>query len=79
MNSDNAQYQSINEYRAVEAEFHREMLNLCRKYMNYLGIVSMVGIIDIVKRESVELEKATKKDISIDAMDDNEGNLKTLQ
>jgi len=54
---------TLNEYRNLETMLHRELLNSCRKYMNHLGIVSIVGIIDIVKQEAIELEKATKQDI----------------
>lgn len=51
---------SLDEYRILESNLHRELVNCCRKYLNELGIVSIVGLIDIVKQEVVELEKATK-------------------
>lgn len=62
---------SLKEYRALEATLHRDLMNCSRRYLNELGIVSIVGIMDIVKQEIVELEKATKR--SVDTMqDDNE-------
>jgi len=62
---------SLKEYRALEATLHRDLMSCSRKYLNELGIVSIVGIMDIVKQEIVELEKATKR--SVDTMqDDNE-------
>lgn len=52
---------SLKEYRALEAILHRDLMNCSRKYLNELGIVSVIGIMDIVKQEIIELEKATKK------------------
>ena len=54
---------TLEEYKALEVEFHRDLMRSCRKYLNYLDIVSIVGIIDIVKRESVELERVARKNI----------------
>ena len=36
-------------------------MNICRKYLNCLDIVAIVGTLDTVKFETVELVKATKK------------------
>jgi hypothetical protein len=52
---------TLEEYRALEVELHRDLMKICRKYINELGIVSIMGIIDIVKQEAMELEKATSK------------------
>jgi hypothetical protein len=52
---------TLEEYRALEVELHRDLMKVCRKYINELGIVSIMGILDIVKQESMELEKATSK------------------
>jgi len=52
---------TLEKYRALELQMHRELMDVCRKYINELGIVSIVGIIDIVKQETVELERATSK------------------
>ena len=61
---------SLREHKELEAALHREIMNCSRKYLNKLGIVSIVGIMDIVKQEIVELEKATKK--SVDTMPSND-------
>ncbi len=61
---------SLREHKELEAALHREFMNCSRKYLNKLGIVSIVGIMDIVKQEIVELEKATKK--SVDTMPGND-------
>jgi hypothetical protein len=52
---------TLEEYRALEVDLHRDLMKVCRKYINELGIVSIMGILDIVKQESMELEKATSK------------------
>jgi hypothetical protein len=52
---------TLEKYRAIELKMHRELMDVCRKYINDLGIVSIMGILDIVKQETVELERATNK------------------
>lgn len=54
---------TLEKYRALEVEFHIELMKICRNYINELGIVSIIGILDIVKQETIELESATKRDI----------------
>ena len=54
---------TLDEYRQIEIQLHLELMNTCRKYISRLGIVSILGILDIVKQESVELERATRKNI----------------
>ncbi len=54
---------TLKEYRMLEANLHTELMNCSRKYLNDLGIVSIVGIMDIVKQEIMELEKAMKKPV----------------
>jgi len=52
----------LSNYREVEIGFHRELMNVCRKYINYLNLVSVVGTIETVKQEAIELIRATSKD-----------------
>lgn len=54
---------TLEKYRALEVEFHIELMKICRKYINELGIVSILGILNVVKQETIELERATKRDI----------------
>ncbi len=51
----------LDQHRKLESQLHLELTNACRKYISKLGIVSIIGILDIVKQESIELERATKK------------------
>jgi len=52
---------TLDEYRQLEGQLHLQLMNTCKKYMSQLGIVSIRGILDIVKQEVVELEIATRK------------------
>jgi len=52
---------TLEKYRALELQMHRELMDICRRYITELGIVSIMGILDIVKQETVELERATNK------------------
>lgn len=52
---------TLEDYQTNEIQLHRELMNSCRKYINHLRIVSILGIFDIVKQEVIELERATKK------------------
>jgi hypothetical protein len=63
MDPSNIVDRSLEEYRALELMLHRDLMNCCRRYINHLEIISIIGIIDIVKQETIELEKATKKNI----------------
>jgi hypothetical protein len=58
------------EYKNYEMELHREIMSSCRKYMKKISIFTILGILDYVKQEVVELENATsqnlKRDPSID-------------
>ena len=49
-------------YREVEIGFHRDLMNVCRRYINLLNLVSVVGTIETVKQEAIELIRATSKD-----------------
>ena len=55
---------SLKEYRELEMQLHSELMGVCRKYITRLGIISIMGIFDIVKTEAMELEKATREDIN---------------
>lgn len=56
-------YSSLEDYRTAETEFHTDLMAVSRKYTHKLSIVSLMGVLDIVKEEVKELEKATKKNL----------------
>jgi len=68
---------SLDEYRKYEVQLHLELTNACRKYMAKLGIVSVIGILDIVKQESIELERATKKTFKKEEFNDFKQEMET--
>lgn len=51
---------SAESYRNIEREFHREIMNTCRKYINQLNLVSIIGTLDMAKHETIELVRATR-------------------
>ena len=57
---------TLEDYKAYEIQFHRELMNVCRKYINNLSVVSILGIFDIVKQEAIELEQATRKQMTLE-------------
>jgi hypothetical protein len=61
MYTDDVEGGTLEEYRQLEMQLHLELMNACRKYISKLGIVSIIGILDIIKQETIELERATKK------------------
>jgi len=63
MHTDRFSDMSLEEYRTLEVQLHTELMKICRRYINEIGIVSIMGIIDIVKQETIELERATKSHI----------------
>ena len=54
---------SVSEKRALEANLHRELITSCRKYVRHLGIVNVLGMLEMVKQETIELERATKNEL----------------
>jgi len=55
---------TLKSYKDYEIQLHREIINSCRKYLKTLSIVSILGILDIVKHETIELEQATKNTLN---------------
>ncbi len=49
--------------RKLEANFHRELSNSCRKHIKKLGVVSVLGMLEMVKQETIELERATRSEV----------------
>ena len=60
---EDTQGMSFEDYKNMEIALHRDLMNSCRKYVNDLSIVSILGILDVVKQEAIELEKAKNRNI----------------
>ncbi len=58
---DESPNRTLADYKALEASLHRDLMNVCRRYIHEIGIVSIMGMLDIVKQEAAELERATRK------------------
>jgi hypothetical protein len=63
MTPDETDSRTLEEYKSAEFELHRELMTICRKYIHEIGIASIIGIIDIVKNETIDLESATKHNV----------------
>lgn len=61
MNKKGTSGMTLESYRALEFELHSELMKTCRRYIHELGIISMLGILDVVKQEVIELEKVSRK------------------
>ena len=57
---------TLDEYKQLEMQLHLELMNTCRKYISQLDMESIMGILDIVRQEAIELERATRKNIKKD-------------
>jgi hypothetical protein len=69
MYSDNVDDITLSEYRQLEMQLHLELMNTCRKFISKIGIVSIMGILDIVKQEAMELEKAMRESVKREEFD----------
>jgi hypothetical protein len=56
----------LNEYRKYEKDLRLELMGVCKKYIPRISITSIMGVLDLVKQETLELEKVTKSDVEID-------------
>jgi len=68
---------SLDDYKALEAKLYGELMKACRRYSNDLSIISVLGILDIVKQEVSELDKTHRKIMKGELSSDNEGSNET--
>ena len=47
----------LDEYKSMETKLYGELVKSCRSYSTKLSIISIVGILDIVKQEIKDLDK----------------------
>lgn len=47
----------LDEYKSMETKLYGEILKSCRSYSINLSIISVVGILDLVKQEIKDLDK----------------------
>ena len=51
---------SVEEYKTIETKLYGELMKTCRRYSNDLNLISILGIIDIVKQEVKDLDKTRR-------------------
>ena len=47
----------LDEYKAMETKLFGEIVKSCQTYCTQLSIISIIGILDLVKQEVKDLEK----------------------
>ena len=63
---------TLKEYREYKIKLHGELMDICREYLNKLSIVSILGILEIVKQEAMELDQAKTRDLDSEKTDFND-------
>ena len=74
----------LESYKIVETRLYGELSKTCRRYSNDLSLISILGILEIVKQEITDLDKTgrslTKTIPRVDEVPDEEkGRMDTLQ
>jgi hypothetical protein len=57
----------LDEYKSMETRLYGELIKSCRRYSNKLSIISIVGILDLVKQELMDLDKENLRFMREDA------------
>ena len=47
----------LDEYKSMETKLYGEIVKSCRSYSTKLSIISIVGILDLIKQEIKDLDK----------------------
>ena len=47
----------LDEYKSMETKLYGEIVKSCRSYSTRLSIISIVGILDLIKQEIKDLDK----------------------
>lgn len=50
----------LKEYKSIETRLYGELLKTCRRYSNELNLISILGILEIIKQEIKDLDKTDK-------------------
>jgi len=52
---------SVKEYKNIETRLYGELMKSCRRYTNDLHLISILGILEIVKEEMRDLDKTSRQ------------------
>jgi len=47
-------------YKIIETRLYGELMKTCRRYSNELNLISILGIVEMVKQEMTELDKTNR-------------------
>ena len=47
-------------YKILETRLYGELMKTCRRYSNQLSLISVLGILDIVKQEMKDLDRTNR-------------------
>jgi len=50
----------LKDYKILETRLYGELMKTCRRYTNDLNLISILGILEIVKQEITELDKTSR-------------------
>ena len=50
----------LKEYKTIETRLYGELMKTCRRYSSDLNLISILGILDIVKQEIKDLDKTSR-------------------
>jgi hypothetical protein len=70
--------QDLKEYKTIEARFYGDLMKICRRYGSDLSIISVLGIMEIVKSELKELDKQGRQLMKQEQLDLESGNIDTI-
>ena len=70
---------TVKEYKTLETRLYGELMKTCRRYSNELHLISILGILEIVKDEIRDLDKTSRQLTRREGIPDEEkGNLDTI-
>ena len=47
----------LDEYKSMETKLYGELVKSCRSYSTNLSVISIIGILDLIKQEIKDLDK----------------------
>ncbi|MEM0492644.1 MAG: hypothetical protein QXS02_01600 [Candidatus Thermoplasmatota archaeon] len=50
----------LKDYKVLETRLYGELMKTCRRYTNDLNLISILGILEIVKQEITDLDKTSR-------------------
>lgn len=51
----------VQDYKTIETRLYGELMKTCRRYSNELHLISILGILEIVKEEMRDLDKTSRQ------------------